>query len=619
MNKLKTELKQILTDKLFLSISMPFLIVIIFELFFKISNYGLMFNVSVRAFAFSFFIGILIYLLLLAITGKNYPTTRIFCCILFIFSVINQIKIEYTGDAISFSDLNFLSVSTKLTSLISSSIIFILLKYIIYFGILGYIYIKIINFSKNNNFNFKNIKLRISTFTVIILIFIGLYIPNINTKNIFLDLVFENKKSIGFDHYTTNRSCYEKYTIFSGLYGLLLNNRFWEPDNYNQATLDNLLNDAKTSNTTNSSLGTPNIIIVFSEAWWNLDKLNEIEFDKELTSNFNKLKEEGKCIDLLTCTYGGMSENVAFQLLTGGSLNYFPTGYVPIMQLYDRPNSSNIVSIIKDLNKNNYETTIAFGKDYYNSEIAFKKLGFKNYIEFIPTIFNKKGFFISDEYITDEIINKLENKSSQKIFYMAETIQNHMPYIEKYTDYNISTTKTILSDTENDVLLGFAQGVYDADAQLGRLYEYIKQYNEPTILLFLGDHLPFLRTKTGNNLLNKFSYFNTTDSLEKTYRAYNTQALLLSNYDINLDYIPNILSTDLLLTAIVNNMDIEINDYYKWLYSTINTLPASNLNISIDNKGNFYYNSSLPNNMKKIYDLKNLMQYNFFIKNSGKE
>lgn len=619
MNKLKTELKQILTDKLFLSISMPFLIVIIFELFFKISNYGLMFNVSVRAFAFSFFIGILIYLLLLAITGKNYPTTRIFCCILFIFSVINQIKIEYTGDAISFSDLNFLSVSTKLTSLISSSIIFILLKYIIYFGILGYLYIKIINFSKNNNFNFKNIKLRISTFTVIILIFIGLYIPNINTKNIFLDLVFENKKSIGFDHYTTNRSCYEKYTIFSGLYGLLLNNRFWEPDNYNQATLDNLLNDAKTSNTTNSSLGTPNIIIVFSEAWWNLDKLNEIEFDKELTSNFNKLKEEGKCIDLLTCTYGGMSENVAFQLLTGGSLNYFPTGYVPIMQLYDRPNSSNIVSIIKDLNKNNYETTIAFGKDYYNSEIAFKKLGFKNYIEFIPTLFNKKGFFISDEYITDEIINKLENKSSQKIFYMAETIQNHMPYIEKYTDYNISTTKTILSDTENDVLLGFAQGVYDADAQLGRLYEYIKQYNEPTILLFLGDHLPFLRTKTGNNLLNKFSYFNTTDSLEKTYRAYNTQALLLSNYDINLDYIPNILSTDLLLTAIVNNMDIEINDYYKWLYSTINTLPASNLNISIDNKGNFYYNSSLPNNMKKIYDLKNLMQYNFFIKNSGKE
>lgn len=619
MFNLKAELKQILTDKLFLSISIPLLIISIFELFFKICNYGLMFNVSIRAFAFSFFIGMLIYLLLLTITGKTYHTTKIFCCILFIFSLINQIKIEYTGDAISFSDLNFLSVSTKLTSLISSSIIFILLKYIIYFGILAYIYIKIIKLSKTFNFNFKNIKLRIATFTIIILIFIGLYIPNINTKNIFLDLVFEYKKSVGFDHYTTNRSCYEKYTIFSGLYGLLLNNRFWEPDNYNQATLDNLLNDAKTSNTTNSSLGTPNIIIVFSEAWWNLDKLNEIEFDKELTSNFNKLKKEGKCIDLLTCTYGGMSENVAFQLLTGGSLNYFPTGYVPIMQLYDRPNSSKIVSIIKDLNKNNYETTIAFGKDYYNSEIAFKKLGFKNYIEFIPTIFNQKGFFISDEYITDEIINKLENKSSQKIFYMAETIQNHMPYIEKYTDYNISTKKTILSDKENDVLLGFAQGVYDADAQLGRLYDYIKQYDEPTILLFLGDHLPFLRTKTGNNLLNKFSYFNTTDSLEKTYRFFNTQALILSNYDINLDYIPNILSTDLLLTSIVNNMDIEISDYYKWLYSTINILPASNLNMSIDNNGNFYYNSSLPNNMKKIYDLKNLMQYNFFIKNSGKE
>ena len=37
-------------------------------------------------------------------------------------------------------------------------------------------------------------------------------------------------------------------------------------------------------------------------------------------------------------TYGGASENVAFELLTSGSMNYFPRGYIPIMSLYNRKN-----------------------------------------------------------------------------------------------------------------------------------------------------------------------------------------------------------------------------------------------------------------------------------------
>ena len=60
-------------------------------------------------------------------------------------------------------------------------------------------------------------------------------------------------------------------------------------------------------------------------------------------------------------------------------------------------------------------------------------------------------------------------------------------------------------------------------------------------------------------------------------------------------------------------MDIEISDYYKYLYSTINELPASNNDISLDKYGNKYNTKNIEGIMKQNYILKEKMQYKFFI------
>ena len=245
-----------------------------------------------------------------------------------------------------------------------------------------------------------------------------------------------------------------------------------------------------------------------------------------------------------------------------------------------------------------------------------KKIGFDEYldVETEESIENPNN--ISDEYITDLIIEELKNKKKdEKIFYMTETIQNHMPFeIDKYANYDISIKNSKLKSEMNDTILSYAQGVYDADKQLNRLYEYIKEYEEPTIILFLGDHLPYLYTEKGNNALESISYFNTGDDIEDTYRLYNTQALILSNYNIDLNDMPNYLSNNMILTYIVNNMDIKLSSYYKWLYSTMKYLPATNSFISLDIDGAKYDTQALKGNMKEINDLRRNMQYKFFIK-----
>ena len=101
--------------------------------------------------------------------------------------------------------------------------------------------------------------------------------------------------------------------------------------------------------------------------------------------------------------------------------------------------------------------------------------------------------------------------------------------------------------------------------------------------------------------------------MEKIYRKYNTQALILSNYDINYQEIPELLSPDLLLTYLINKMDIGISNYYKWLYSTMYELPAFNRFIAIDKNNKICDINNLGENLQKNYQLRENMQYKFFI------
>lgn len=606
-------------NKTIISILIPLFIILLIESIFKIANLGL-FNIfygEKNSIFFSILIGYLIFGIFMGITKKLSTATVVVFIIGTLLLVINQIKIIYTGEPLYFSDINFIKNINNVFELVHGNLMTSVKNYIYAFLMLlcVFYFIFIFIWTKNNDIELSNIKIRISLLIVCITILVILFIPNTYTKEVFLKWFLNNDEYNDYESYTTNISYYTSNSLLAGMYGTLLNNRFDEPDNYSENELNNMLELASYIEN-KENLGTPNIIVLFSESFWNVDNQEEVKFDKEVTQNIIQLKQEGKLIETLTCAYGGMSENVAFELLTGGSLNYFTKGYIPIMSLYKRENSDLIPSIIKELEKNDYKSKIIFGKDYYNSENAMKKIGFDEYEQLKETENNKKGEYISDEYIIDKIIEELGNKKdNQKYFLMAETIQSHMPYdIKKYKNYDISIKESNLSKEENDTILSYAQGIYDADNQLNRLYEYIKEYDEPTVIIFLGDHLPYLYTERGDNALESISYFNTDNELENIYRKYNTQALILSNYNMDLSSMPDYLSYNMLLTYIVNNMDIKLSEYYRWLYSTTEYLPATNKYISLDENGNKYYTQNLNGDMKRINKLREYMQYKFFIK-----
>jgi len=311
-----------------------------------------------------------------------------------------------------------------------------------------------------------------------------------------------------------------------------------------------------------------------------------------------------------------MSENVSMEILTGEKMNYFANGYIPIMSLYKEKNSSRIPSLIKELKNNDYSSKIVFGHDYYNAKQAFESIGFDTYLNYYNTQAypdNIKGEELSDKYMMDEVINELDNKAEgSKIFYMASTIENHMPFDKsKFANYDIEITESTLTKQEQEQVLVYAQGLYDASNEISRLYEFVKEYDEPTIIIFLGDHLPYLYNDKNELLINNIEYFNTNDEKENIYRKYSTEALILSNYNVNLDEIPTYMGADMLLNSVLNNMNIKLSNYYKWLYQTRNIIPCYNKYIFMDSKNTLYYYNELPDDMKEIYTKRRNIQYYF--------
>lgn len=567
-------------------------------------------DLRMESIKFAIFFGIIIYTLLLAMFKNSGTATLVGCIGIFLISIINEVKIMFTSEPLYFADINFLSKAGDLAGLVTGNISnSFLWKFVAIAGVFLWILGVITFLSYTFSISIKNKKIRISIILIDLFILLMLFLPNKYTKDFYLRTFFNTDKYVDFDSYTTNLQFYQRNGFINGMYGTWLNSVFVEPDNYNEEELEKILKLALEANEKQNNNGKPNIVVIFSEAFWDIDVLDEIEFDKPVTSNFNKLKQEGKLVNIISPSYGGMSENVSFELLTGGSMNYFSRGYIPIMSLYSRKNIEEAPSIIKNLKNNGYKTEITFGKDFYNSKAAYLKMGFDKYDEMAEYT----TFYKNDQYTIGTLIKRLENKTEEPLFSILATMEGHMPFSKrKYNEYDISITKSNLSEKANNTILSYTQGVYNADEQLGVLYEFIQNFDEPTILIFLGDHLPYMYTAEGDNVIDKLEYFNTSDELLNNYRLYNPQALIVSNYDAKLE-IPEYLGTDMLLNCVVNQLDVECEPYYKWLYQTMEILPGINRNIAFDKTGKLYNPKEITDEMQEIYETKRSMQYKFFI------
>ncbi len=603
-------------SKIHALVTVPFLLFLVFQCYYMLCNITYARIICIQGLFFSFLLFWGIYMFVFGCMNNVYRTTVLLSAALVLFGIVNQLKIAYSDTPVFLSDFFFLNSAGTFMDILKGTIMGIILKYlvIIVAFLTGIVYI--CKFAKNRN-EFS-IRKRFRAFYIIlpILFMVIISVPNKNISHFMLKTFFSIDERQ--DNYaTTNMGYYFKFGVFGGLYGQNLESRLEEPDGYDPSELEQLVEESCKKKRNSHKFGKPNIVMIFSESFWNIDDMKEVRFDQPVASNFEQLKQKGILVDMISPSYGGISSNVEYEMLTGSSIKFFSSGYIPYMQLYIDDKYMKAPSVIQELKRNGYKThiTSTWESSLFNCKSVYEYFGVDvtEYKEDLKDSY-KKGGRISDAYVAERLIQELKEKpKDEKLFTMILTAQAHMPFnFDKYEDYDISIVDSKLDPEEEDTIRSYAQGVYDADKQLKEVYDFIQTYEEPTILIFYGDHLPYLKNEKGEDITKKLEYFNTGDSTEDLYRKYHTQCLILANYDIGEDDI-DYMGPDLVMDYLLNNMDLEVSPYYQWLYTTIDKLPASNLYVSVDKNGNKYKTSKLTGTMKDTFDLRRKMNWKYFV------
>ena len=599
-------------SKIYISNALPFVFLIVLELYYTICTFGVAHlpNNLLTIILGCFFI-YAFYSIFLLIFRKTSTATITLAVVLLIIFIINEGRIYYTSDTLLLTDVIFLQNAGEVAGF--ADVTFInCLNFILFPTLLTIIvFIHLFRVTIRNSIKITNVKKQIIKTSVFTFILLLLVLPTGVIDKFMVTKVFNINDGEDLAITASNTRYFYRYGVVPGLYGKLVEQRRFEPDEYDEYSLTKMLNN---TDQVEGSWNQPNIIVVFSESFWDVSKLENIKFDKDVIPNFHKLQKTQKSIEMISPAYGGMSSNVEFEILTGGSLNYFSKGYTPYMQLFKKGVSDNNPNIIQELKNNGYKTKImnSSSKNMFNCSTVYDIYK----VDEVNHLFDEidlNGQYVTDKYLTDKMIEYFDNKpSDEKIFYFMITMGGHMPYFEgRYDNYDVNIVESPYDKDTNEVIHSYAEGMYLADKELGRIYDYINTLDEDTIVVFFGDHLPHLSTPDGKDALFTTGFLDDDYNLESVYRQYNTTALILSNYEIKHDD-TKYLGPDLLLTYVINNMDIKISQYYKWLYTTKDVFPSSNFVVAQNQKGEIYYTLGLPNELQKMYDIRKQMQYMLF-------
>lgn len=353
----------------------------------------------------------------------------------------------------------------------------------------------------------------------------------------------------------------------------------------------------------------PNIIAIMNESFADLSVVGEMQTTEDYLPFYHSLADADNAItgNLVVSTFGGGTCNTEYEFLTGGSMAFFPSGSV-VYQQYIRDEVPSLVSTLKSQGY----STIAVHPFYsycWNRKTIYPLLGFDDFLDInsfldAHTMGGYMGNSVSDQSDYDKLIELYENKSEEeRLFIFNVTMQNHGGYSDiSGCDYNIGITdlSTSYTDAENYISL-----IRESDAQLQRLVEYFSNVDEPTILVFFGDHQPNLSDSFYNEL-----YGTDAQSLElaQIQNKYKTPFVIWANYDIDEAQMGD-LSANYLSTVLLETAGLKMPLYNRYLSLLRARLPVINMNGYATPDGTCY-SFDETNNFSERIDGYRLVQYN---------
>lgn len=338
----------------------------------------------------------------------------------------------------------------------------------------------------------------------------------------------------------------ERLGILAGMYAAARQSAAAEPNEY---TEDNMNRIALQLSAESPRISTPdvkpNVILIMSESFFDPTRLPNVEYSEDPVPNLHRLSEEYPSGSFYTNTYAGGTGNAEMEVFTGISpmllTDTDALSNITAEGAYDR-----IPSIVKAFSNQGYQTTYVhshtnalYSRTEHMPAIGFDEVIFREDF-MVEQVYD--GTYISDDCWADELIARFEAKEEDTpIFLYGLNMGNHHPFTaDKFeSESPITATTDLLDEDELTTFNVLIHGLNAADAALGKLVDYFSTVEEPTILVFYGDHLPRIIFSENDTIYDRLGYSTDANTLnwspnELKYML-STEYLVWNNYGADLD------------------------------------------------------------------------------------
>ena len=373
-----------------------------------------------------------------------------------------------------------------------------------------------------------------------------------------------------------------------------------EPEDYSKKAVMNLAKSIDGTQTHEVSDIKPNIVIIMSEAFWELERMIGQVGEESLYPTV-VANSVGHTISF---RHGGGTSNVEFEAMTGFSLNLLPRGTVPYQQFM----KGDVPSLPRYLKEYGYATTgiHTYFKYYWRRALAYPTLGIDEFIG-LDDLENPKyyGTYVDDEVMNDLIMEQLKEEDKPQFIY-GITMQNHSSFEDNRYGQNTLQLTNEYSDTANKMINTYGTGITHSDAMLKELLDELANFDEPTLVVFFGDHLPYLnQTYVETN----FVMDDSKKTLEEELKLKETPLVAWNNYGKEIEPVGSI-STFYLAPKILEWAELAKPKYYQFTEAFSEKLPGYTNIVKMDEKGNLMVDT--PEQYSELEKQFKLLQYDLF-------
>lgn len=355
-----------------------------------------------------------------------------------------------------------------------------------------------------------------------------------------------------------------------------------KPEGYSRELVQSLLSEYQADYETEGIQPT-RIIMVMNEAF---SDLRTVGLDENINvmpyiDSLDKNTIEGR---LYVSVLGGGTCNTEFEGLTGNSLAFLGPGAYPYTENITDPLFS-LAEYFRDIG---YMTEAFHANEpqNWNRNVVYPNLGFNSFHSLhdypVLTQENYLHHYITDATDYSFIEQRDRENEDTPRFLFNVTIQNHADY-DHFEDVKEAETLKPYDETLHQNARVYLSLLKVSDDAIRDLVEQYSDSDEPTMIIFFGDHQPMLSAAAQNDVYTSMDYY---------LDYFKSKFFIWTNYETETEH-DAVVSANYLPWLILERGNFPLPPYVQMLKEVFEKYPVISSQGVIDVDGNVYDNVAI--------------------------